>query len=96
MNLSLQTPSRLIALAIASTAVLAACTTQRLPETEDMKVTKKAADVKGCELLGTVTANPPFRTSSDATNQLMNRVALLGGNTLFVLQMSLGPAEGAA
>lgn len=66
-----------------SALFLAGCVTLA-PEAESMKVTRDAADVKGCKILGAVEAHPPYVGQQDGMNQLRNNAAGLGGNVLFV------------
>jgi len=47
-------------------------------------VTRKAEDVAACKSLGFVEAHPPYSTPNDAMNEMRNKVAILGGNVLFV------------
>jgi Domain of unknown function (DUF4156) len=54
------------------------------PEAEQIKVTREAADVKGCKILGTVEAHPPYVGQQDGMNQMRNNAAGLGANILFV------------
>jgi hypothetical protein len=69
--------------------MLAACTTRLTPDAERVKVTKEQNDVQGCKSLGFVDAQPPFSTPNDAMNEMKNKTALLGGDTLYVTNYSL-------
>jgi hypothetical protein len=65
------------------TLLLNGCVTLA-PEAASLKVTRDAADVKGCKILGSVEAHPPYVGQQDGMNQLRNKAAGLGGNVLFV------------
>jgi hypothetical protein len=80
------TPAAPIASAL---VLLAACTTQLMPDAEHVVVANNANDVRGCQSLQLIQAEPPFTTSKDAINVMKNQVAMLGGNTLFVTNYSL-------
>lgn len=63
--------------------VLGGCVTLA-PEAANLKVTRDAADVIGCKILGAVEAHAPYVGQQDGMNQLRNNAAGLGGNVLFV------------
>ncbi len=69
--------------------LLTGCTSTLTPEAQRVRVTKKEADVAGCQSLGFVEAPPPHSTPDDAEHELRNRAAALGGNVLFVTSYSL-------
>lgn len=69
-------------------AVLVGCVSLA-PEAQAVLVTKSAGDVEGCTVVGTVEAHPPYVGPNDATNQLKNQVAGLGGNALFITSSAL-------
>jgi hypothetical protein len=60
-------------------------TTRLTPQAEHVRVTRKMADVAACKSLGFVEAHPPYSTPNDAMNEMKNKVAILGGNVLFVV-----------
>ena len=70
-------------LCILGVVVLTRCVSLA-PEAELVKVTKHPADVAGCKILGTVESSPPYVGPKDGMHQMQNKVAGLGGNTLFV------------
>lgn len=76
-------------------AAISGCATLA-PEAERVQVLAKGADTSRCELLGEVTANPPFVGPRDYLVRLRNSVAATGGNALFVTNASMGPATGMA
>lgn len=59
------------------------------PQAVGIRVTKVAADVAACAVLGTVKAEPPYVGPNDAENQLRNQAAGLGADTLFITSMGL-------
>lgn len=59
------------------------------PQATGIRVTKVAADVASCAVLGTVKAEPPYVGPHDAENQLRNLTAGLGADTLFITSMAL-------
>jgi len=63
---------------------LTACTTAVVPEAEKIRTTRNAADIKGCQILGTVEAQPPFTWPGDDIKQLKNKAAPLGADTIFI------------
>ena len=68
---------------------LVACTTRLIPGAEAVRVTRKAAEVAECKSLGFVEAHPPYSTPNDAKNEMKNKVAILGGNVLFITNYSM-------
>lgn len=70
-------------------AILSGCTTRLTPQAEGVKITRKQEDVAQCKSLGFVDARPPFSTPRDAMNEMRNKVAILGGNVLFVTNYSM-------
>ncbi len=54
-----------------------------------MRVTRKREEVAGCKSLGFVDARPAFSTPNDAKNEMINKVAILGGNVLFITNYSM-------
>jgi hypothetical protein len=77
------------ATAFAIIGLLAGCTTRLIPGAENVKVTTDQQLVTTCKSLGFVDAKPPFSTPNDARNEMKNKVALLGGNVLFITNYSL-------
>lgn len=75
--------------ALLTVLCLAGCTTRLIPGAEDVRVTRKREDVVGCKSLGFVDARPPFSTPNDAKNEMTNKVAILGGNVLFITNYSM-------
>jgi len=67
---------------------LAGCVTVA-PQATGIRVTKVAADVASCTVLGTVKADPPYVGPNDAENQLRNQAAGLGADTLFITSMAV-------
>jgi hypothetical protein len=61
-----------------------ACTTRLTPQAEAVRVTRNSADVTACKQLGFVESRPPYSTPNDAMNEMRNKVAILGGNVLFI------------
>jgi hypothetical protein len=49
-----------------------------------VKVTKSAADVVGCAILGRVAGQAPYDGRRDAINQMRDQVIGLGGDVLLV------------
>jgi hypothetical protein len=80
---------RVGALLLLGTFLLAGCTTRLTPQAEAVRVTRKKEDVAACKSLGFVEAHPPYSTPSDAMNEMRNKVAILGGNVLFVTNYSM-------
>lgn len=76
-------------LAFAVLLLASACTTRLVPGAEEVKVTTDQRLVASCRSLGFVEAHPPFSTPNDARNEMKNKVAILGGNVLFVTNYSL-------
>jgi hypothetical protein len=74
----------LLALLVLLTAFAVGCTTRLIPQAENVRVTNKAEDVAACKSLGFVDARPPYSTPNDAKNEMRNKVAILGGNVLFI------------
>ena len=80
MTLTARTGARLFL----GTLLLVGCTTRLTPQAEAVRVTRKKEDVAACMALGFVDARPPYSTPNDAMNEMRNKVAVLGGNVLFV------------
>jgi hypothetical protein len=80
---------RAVALLLLGAIVLPSCTTRLTPQAETVRVTRKKEDVAACKSLGFVEAHPPYSTPSDAMNEMRNKVAILGGNVLFVTNYSM-------
>lgn len=78
-----------IAILVLLAALAVACTTRLIPQAEHVRVTRKAGDVATCKSLGFVEARPPFSTPNDAMNEMKNKVAVLGGDVLFVTNYSM-------
>jgi|GEM_PF-3351940 len=65
-------------------------------EGSNVTVTKSMDDVRDCTAIGEVTASPPFVGPKDAEYTMRNKVAMLKGDVLLILKMSVGTAEGMA
>src|SRR6266851_4700198 len=77
---------RKLFLAVPSCLLLMCCTTTLLPQAESVRWTKNPEEVRDCQLLGPVQAEPPFGTPDSPHIKLRNEAAALGGDT--VLQTS--------
>ena len=69
---------------VAFSGLLTGGCVRRAPEAMLVKITTAPADVAGCQILGTVRAQPPYVTPKDGLHQMQNEVAGRGGDTLFV------------
>lgn len=49
-----------------------------------MRITLRPDDVARCELLGIVESSPPYMGPNDGVNQLRNKAAALGADTLLL------------
>lgn len=66
------------------------------PQAKEVRVAEKDSEVANCDLLASVEAEPPFVGPNDAEKTLRNKTAAEGGDTLFITNMSIGPAKGQA
>lgn len=65
--------------------LLIGCSTVAVvPQAEHIKTTRDKTEVANCQMLGIVEAHPPYIGSHDAANQLKNKAAPLGADTVFV------------
>jgi hypothetical protein len=74
--------------------VSAGCATLSL-KGERVRTTTADSDVKGCKLLGEVSAPPPYVGPSDAEFKLRNQAADLGADVV-LMQTGVGSATGRA
>jgi hypothetical protein len=62
------------------------------PQAAAIVVTDEADKVSACQVLGAVESTPPYVGPNDGVNQLRNKAAALGADTLFLT--GRGPLRG--
>ena len=75
--------------------ILAGCTTSVAPQAEKIAITRTAADVANCRVLGNVEAPPPYIWPGDDLKQMKNAALALGADTIFVTRR-VGSSQGVA